>query len=292
MVIGDPCKFGFIIERIREWEASGTYQSGIVFLFLDNTIYPDTVRNTTLNVDLYHLTRDDSPFMNPVIDPDLYELEKDKLFKTLYAEDMETDQEYTGTLFKDTAFDNVYSDRILRTRAWGRLYRRTEIGGLRYVPGTEPLEDAYFNELLYRKNMKIRVTDQQLYYYYMRPDSAIHSHLGRGAFNSIGPLLERLEKIDDPAKRGRIITRCYKYVLSARYGEMFSDDYADVKRRCRELLQKLAPYSSELPTKQKLIVRALSASPLLYRAWRIKDDPTLLAYEKRLKQERCARKQR
>ena len=98
MVIGDPCKFGFIIERIREWEASGTYQSGIVFLFLDNTIYPDTVRNTTLNVDLYHLTRDDSPFMNPVIDPDLYELEKEQLFKTLYEtaypEDIEVDNDY------------------------------------------------------------------------------------------------------------------------------------------------------------------------------------------------------
>ena len=98
MVIGDPCKFGFIIERIREWEASATYQSGIVFLFLDNTIYPDTVRNTTLNVDLYHLTRDDSPFMNPVIDPDLYELEKEQLFKTLYEtaypEDIEADNDY------------------------------------------------------------------------------------------------------------------------------------------------------------------------------------------------------
>ena len=98
MVIGDSCKFGFIIERIREWEASGTYQSGIVFLFLDNTIYPDTVRNTTLNVDLYHLTRDDSPFMNPVIDPDLYELEKEQLFKTLYEtaypEDIEVDNDY------------------------------------------------------------------------------------------------------------------------------------------------------------------------------------------------------
>jgi len=98
MVIGNPCKFGFIIERIREWEASGTYQSGIVFLFLDNTIYPDTVRNTTLNVDLYHLTRDDSPFMNPVIDPDLYELEKEQLFKTLYEtaypEDIEADNDY------------------------------------------------------------------------------------------------------------------------------------------------------------------------------------------------------
>ena len=98
MVIGDLDKFGFIIERIREWEASATYQSGIVFLFLDNTIYPDTVRNTTLNVDLYHLTRDDSPFMNPVIDPDLYELEKEQLFKTLYEtaypEDIEADNDY------------------------------------------------------------------------------------------------------------------------------------------------------------------------------------------------------
>ena len=98
MVIGDPDKFGFIIERIREWEASATYQSGIVFLFLDNTIYPDTVRNTTLNVDLYHLTRDDNPFMNPVIDPDLYELEKEQLFKTLYEtaypEDIEADNDY------------------------------------------------------------------------------------------------------------------------------------------------------------------------------------------------------
>ena len=98
MVIGDSYKFGFIIERIREWEASATYQSGIVFLFLDNTIYPDTVRNTTLNVDLYHLTRDDSPFMNPVIDPDLYELEKEQLFKTLYEttypEDIEADNDY------------------------------------------------------------------------------------------------------------------------------------------------------------------------------------------------------
>ena len=51
-----------------------------------------------MNVDLYHLTRDDSPFMNPVIDPDLYELEKEQLFKTLYEtaypEDIEADNDY------------------------------------------------------------------------------------------------------------------------------------------------------------------------------------------------------
>lgn len=194
--------------------------------------------------------------------------------------------------FHTASIQEIYGNRIAHTRPWGRLFRRSTIGDLRYISGSEPTEDSCFNELFFRDDMKFRITDAKLYYYFMRQDSAIHSHRGRGAFNSIGPLLERLEKIDDPAKRGRIITRCYKYVLSARYGEMFSDDYADVKRKCRELLRKLAPYSSELSAKQKLIYRSLAASPLLYRAWRIMDDPTLLAYEKRLKQERCERKQR
>ena len=194
--------------------------------------------------------------------------------------------------FHTASIQEIYGNRIAHTRAWGRLFRRSTLGDLRYISGSEPTEDSCFNELLFRDDMIFRITDAKLYYYYMRPDSAIHSHLGRGALNSIGPLLERLEKIDDPAKRGRIITRCYKYVLSARYGEMFSDDYADVKHKCRELLQKLAPYSSELPTKQRLIFRSLAASPLLYRTWRIMDDPTLLAYEKRLRQERRERRQR
>lgn len=209
------------------------------------------------------------------------------------SNDMETDQEYTGTLFKDTAFDNVYSDRILRTRAWGRLYRRTEIGGLRYVPGTEPLEDAYFNELLYRKNMKIRVTDQQLYYYYMRPDSAIHAPMGQGLLKSAETLYEQIGGIHDPEKRIRIIKRCYKYTFSVRYSEMFSADYGAVKKQCRNLIKRLTLYLPELSIKDRAIMWVFSKFPAVYRAWRILGDPTLLNYERNSKKaENERRKQR
>lgn len=98
MVIGNTSKFCFIIERIRAWESSDTYQAGMVFVCLHDNIIPNTVRVTILNNDLYWLTRDDSPFMNPVIDPVLYELEKEELFETLYKttypNGTETDNDY------------------------------------------------------------------------------------------------------------------------------------------------------------------------------------------------------
>ena len=194
--------------------------------------------------------------------------------------DNEDDLDYTGTVFRSIALSELYADHYAFSRAWGRIFRRITIGDLRYISGTEPAEDSCFNELLYRNDMKFRITDAKLYYYYMRPDSAIHTHMGRGTFNSIGPLLERLETIEDTNKRQRIISRCYKYVLSARYGEMYTDDYSVVKSRCNELFNQLSGYLSELDKKERVIMSILTKCPLLYRAWRICDDPTLLLFEK------------
>ena len=182
--------------------------------------------------------------------------------------------------FKDASLQDIYKNHYARSRAWGRLFRRCVIGDLRYISGTEPAEDACFNELLYHNNMCFRITDAKLYYYYMRSDSAIHIHMGRGTFNSIGPLLDHLDKIDDVEKRRRIIMRCYKYVFSARYGEMFADDYSEVKKQCRGLFKQLAEFLPELKFKDRMIMVAFRLSPLLYRIWRIIDDPTLIQYEK------------
>ncbi len=195
----------------------------------------------------------------------------------------EVDVDYSGVGFIDLSLKDVYANHVVRTRVWGRLYRKKTLGDLRFISGTEPAEDSCFNELLFRGDMTFRITNAKLYYYYMRPDSAIHTHFGRGTFNSIGPLLERLEKIQDPEKRRRIISRCYKYVLSARYGEMYTNDYADVLKKCRELFSQLKKYLPELNVKDRMVMRAFSAFPSLYRAWRIHDDPTLLQFEKNKK---------
>ena len=203
---------------------------------------------------------------------------------TITSNKTEMDQDYPEVSFKSVSLEEVYKNHLARTRAWGRIYKRETIADLRYISGTEPAEDACFNELLFRDNMKFRITDTKLYYYYMRPDSAIHSHFGRGTFNSIGPLLERLERIDDTSKRKRIIMRCYKYIFAARYGEMYTDDYDEVLKDSKKLFRRLSPYLLELEMKDRLIMQVFQTMPFLYRAWRIHDDPTLLQFEKNKKQ--------
>lgn len=204
------------------------------------------------------------------------------------SNETEKEEEGVAVRFQDVSTNQLSLDHIAFTRVWGRIVRRAVIGDLRFVSGTEPAEDSLFNLLLFRDDMKIRVTDTKLYYYFMRPDSAIHTHLGRGTLNSVSFLIKRLEGNYEKEKKRRIITRCYKHIFAARYGEMFSDDYAEVKRQCKTLLRQLSKYLPELKAKDRLIMHVLWKNPVLYRAWRIIDDPTLLQFEKeqkRLKRE-------
>ena len=166
------------------------------------------------------------------------------------------------------------------TRVWGRLIKRSSIGDLRFISGTEPVEDACFNELFFNSNMKIRWTDAKLYYYYHHADSAINSHFGRGVLNAVKPLLDSLDQIKDADKRKRIISRCYKYVFSARYGEQYADDYSDILKQCNEWLKLLSEYRRELDLRERVVYCVMSRFPRLYRAWRIYDDPTFKEFER------------
>lgn len=206
------------------------------------------------------------------------------------ANEAEEDTDYSDTLFRSVSLKEVCENHIAHTRVWGRLYRRSVIGGLRFISGTEPTEDTCFNELLYRGDMKFRITDAKLYYYYMRPDSAIHSHMGRRVINSINPLLDYLKKIDDIEKRRRIILRCYKDVFSARYGEMYSDDFKNVNASCRGIIKDISKYNSDLELKDQIIMRSFCTFPMLYRVLRIADDPTLLQFEKNQRKKRRDRR--
>ena len=117
----------------------------------------------------------------------------------------------------------------------------------------------------------------------MRPNSAIHSHLGRGTLNTVVPMIDQLSIIDNPEKRTRIIQRCYKNVFFSRYLEMYAPDYETVRTRCQELFILLRPYLKELNLKYRIIFSTFTAFPQLYRWWRIITDPTLLDYEKKQK---------
>ena len=195
----------------------------------------------------------------------------------------EIDPPAYGVSFRSISLKDIYSNHFACTRAWGRIIRRSVIGDLRFLPGTEPVEDALFNECLFREDMAFRIADARLYYYFMRSDSTIHTNMGRPVLNATEIIVNYLNKIDDAGKRKRIIIRCYKNIFSARYHEMYAGDYTYIKKRCRKIFRQLALYLPELNVKDRLLMRILSVSPQLYRAFRILNDPSLIEYEKRKK---------
>ena len=71
MLCGNPSGFAFLIERIPEWEVS-SWKNGLMFVIVNDDIYPKDVRTTTFNSELPDLLNPDSAFMHPVIDKALF----------------------------------------------------------------------------------------------------------------------------------------------------------------------------------------------------------------------------
>lgn len=172
---------------------------------------------------------------------------------------------------------------LARSRVWGKLYRRSIIGNHRFITGAEPVEDNCFNTALYTTRMRYVYTNIQLYFYYMRNDSAVHQNTGRQSLVYTECMLPILENENNPEKRADIVKRCYNILFSSRYSEMYSVDYSDIEKIINLELAKVRKYHRYLSLKDRIIYRVLADNAFLYRAWRIIDDPTLLDYEKKLK---------
>ncbi len=72
MLLGNPYKFAFLIERIPNWEKD-SWKNGIMFVMINGDIYPKNVRTTTFNSEIPEILDSDSAFINPIIDKELYE---------------------------------------------------------------------------------------------------------------------------------------------------------------------------------------------------------------------------
>ena len=79
-----------------------SFINGLMFLMINDTLYPRSVRTTTFNCELTELLDDRSPMVNPVIDKALYRLGDDELFVTLadrtYPVDADIDNDYSYLL--------------------------------------------------------------------------------------------------------------------------------------------------------------------------------------------------
>lgn len=99
MVIGDPYRLAFIVERMPKWEPQNdSFRNGIMFLCVDGEVYPKDVRTTTFFSELPDILGEGSALMNVVTDKELYTMPSDKLLAHLesitYPEDIDTDNDY------------------------------------------------------------------------------------------------------------------------------------------------------------------------------------------------------
>lgn len=114
MVIGDPYRLAFIVERMPIWEPQNdSFRNGIMFLCVSGEVYPKDVRTTTFFSELPDILGEGSALMNVAVDRELYAMPSDELLAYLenitYPQDIDTDNEYRFivpfTEISDRGFD-------------------------------------------------------------------------------------------------------------------------------------------------------------------------------------------
>lgn len=84
MVIGDPYKFGFLIDRVGDWEYP-PYINGLMIFYLNKKAYPKDLRTTTLSIELPELLDDKSPLLMPKRNKRLCKLDGTARFEKIAA---------------------------------------------------------------------------------------------------------------------------------------------------------------------------------------------------------------
>lgn len=197
------------------------------------------------------------------------------------------------TIFRFFSTSQVLSDEVVRGKIWGRLYRKELIGNHRFELGMKLAEDAVFNlDVLFSvDNVKIVVCNTYLYYYFIRWESAVHTLSG----NELKPVISWfLDHADGTTMEISGIYTCeaLKRVFAWRY-------FARMAGLRKELLQikvlkrtaiKSLKANTTISAKKKFVYTLFSAVPLCYRLFRRLKDPTLLNWEKRMRADRCNRR--
>lgn len=96
MIIGDPYKFGFLIERVSDWEYP-PFVNGLMFLYLNGKAYPEELRTTTFSTELPELLDKASPLVKPKENKKLFYADSNERFETLssltYPEDIDKEND-------------------------------------------------------------------------------------------------------------------------------------------------------------------------------------------------------
>ena len=123
----------------------------------------------------------------------------------------------------------------------------------------------------------------QLYYYYQRPDSLVHSLANRECIHYGQQYIQLVDGLKDSDLRQALLLLGFRTILASRYVSMFDEDARQFKKYCNIHLwdcMRAMKENGSLSSKTLLECRILAAWPIVYRIYRIMGDRSLLGWEK------------
>jgi len=191
--------------------------------------------------------------------------------------------------FRELTRQQIFQDHSAKRRVWGRLYRRDLVGQHRFQPEIKLSEDIVFNlgVLFSRNDVKLIITEAPMYYYLMRSNSAVHTLLGDQLEPVVKWYLHQIPLVDDEVGAYYIVS-ALKALYSWRYHAALlrnARDRAEIRSLLRQTMPKLWR-SDHVSVKEKIKCTAMTAVPLLYRGFRIMQDPTLIKWERQMHRKR------
>lgn len=193
-------------------------------------------------------------------------------------------------LIKTVSIAEIINKTYWKTFVWGRLYSKKLILDCRFDENVA-LEDTCFNfDVIFKRNGKIKyaIIDIPLYFYFMRQTSAVHSLKASMVQTQIVWYINQIKFSCNELTQELASVEAMKAFFAFRYLYAFDDnvvlnEYISAIKNLKKsifLARKVVRQCKNISIKKKIQYEILYWCPLVYRAFRIMDDPTMLDWEK------------
>lgn len=192
----------------------------------------------------------------------------------------------------DLDVESLWRDRDHKACVWGKLYPSHLVAPFRFMEDIRYGEDTAFNGMICSANESLQICHVvcALYFYFDRPGSLVHNANEEDDRRRVEIFVKLAMESDSDYIKSSFLLDAMKRSLSLRYLYYCKQKYTEVsaynkilKSNLRELLRL-----HHVSAKEKAGLATFVYVPILYRLFRIVDDPTLLKMEKEIRKKREA----
>ena len=191
---------------------------------------------------------------------------------------------------KTVSLSEIINMTYWKTFVWGRLYSQKLISDCRFDENVA-LEDTCFNfDVIFKRNGKIKYAtiNIPLYFYFMRQTSAVHSLTASMVYTQILWYINQIKCNRNELTQAMASVEALKAFFAFRYLYSFDINITrknyerNIKRfkKSMYIVRKALVQCRNISIRKKIQYEILYRCPLVYRIFRIIDDPTMLDWEK------------